>query len=150
MSPATVQSVKSVSHKLLLCLLTVIALLLALFVVLMTTDQVATLPVIMLLGSLGAFMSLQRRLKELSEEDLALFRESNAYTLLAPVAGAVLSGVLYLLIISGLLGWQLFPEISPPSDSVRSANGISKLFQTEFKSSQDYAKLLFWSFVAGF
>ena len=150
MTTASVQSVRLVSQRLLVCLLSVVALLLILFVVLMSTDRIVTLPVILLFGALGAFISLQRRLKDFSEEDLTLFRESIAYTLLAPVAGAVMAGILYLLLISGLLGGQLFPEINADTPAANSASGITKLFQAEAKGAVDYAKLLFWCFVAGF
>jgi hypothetical protein len=150
MSVASVASVRIVSERLLVCLLSVVVLLLILFVVLMSSDRIVTLPVILLFGSLGAFVSLQRRLKDLTEEDLTLFRESIAYTLLAPVAGAVMAGVLYLLLISGLLGGQLFPVFDADNPSTTSAIGIAKLFQAEAAGAADYAKLLFWCFVAGF
>lgn len=149
MNSPSVESVKAVSQRLLCCLGGVVAVLLGLFVVLLSTDKVVTLPVILLFGALGAFMSLQRRLKHLSEEDLMLFRESLSYTLLAPLAGAILAGVLYLMFIAQLLSGPLFPEIRTDTKDVEKVIGLAKLFFTE-ASPVDYAKILVWSFVAGF
>ena len=114
------------------------------------TATIETLPTVLLFGALGAFVSLQRRLKSLSEEDLLLLRESITYTWLAPLAGAMLAGVLYLVFVGQVLTGPLFPEFNSDSDAVEKAVGLAKLFQIESASPVDYAKLLFWSFLAGF
>jgi hypothetical protein len=146
----TVESVKAVSTRLLYCLLILIGALAALFVVLTAIGRFATLPVVLIFGALGAFLSLQRSLKGLSEEDLRLIKESLTYTWLAPVAGAVLAGILYLLFIAQLLVGPLFPIIDADTATVKAASGMAKLFEVDSKGPGDYAKLFFWSFVAGY
>jgi len=142
--------VRDVSVRLLSALGILIGITLCIFLILIYTDKVATLPLVLIFGALGAFISLQRRLKELSEEDLKLIRNSRAFTWLAPVAGAVMAGILYLLFISGLLAGQLFPEFYLDEDVTVTAEGIARIFQIKSDEPSAYAKLLFWSFVAGF
>jgi hypothetical protein len=104
----------------------------------------------MIIGGLGAFISLQRRLKQYSDDDLTLIMNSYTYTWLAPVAGAVLAGVLYLIFISKLLAGDLFPAFTAESEAAKAATGLAKLFEVTSSDPANYAKLFFWSFVAGF
>lgn len=150
MAQATVPSVKAVSARLLWALAILMGVLLILFLALLYTDQVVTLPIILIFGALGAFLSLQRRLKQLSEEDLTLIKESMPFTWLAPVSGAVLAGILYILFISGLLAGELFPKFVFDPESAKGVTGIARIFHVSSNDPADYAKLLFWSFVAGF
>lgn len=140
-------NIKHASRKLLWSTLFLMGILIALFVVLEMVGRVYVLLGVMGLGALGAVVSLVRRLKYLSEEDLKLICDSVPYSLLAQSSGAILAGVLYLLFISGLLTGSLFPKFQ---DAIESASGVSKLFLSECSSPADYAKLFFWSFVAGF
>lgn len=150
MAEATIASVKAVSARLLTALAILMGILLVLFLVLLYTDQVVTLPIVLIFGALGAFISLQRRLKQFSEEDLALFRESIPFTWLAPVSGAVLAGILYILFISGLLAGELFPTFVPNVEAMKDVDGIARIFYVSSDDPADYGKLLFWCFVAGF
>lgn len=150
MTAPTVESVKAVTARLLYCLLILIGTLAALYVVLTAIGVFVTLPVVLIFGALGAFISLQRSLKGLSEEDLRLIKESLTYTWLAPVVGAVLAGMLYLLLIAQLLTGPLFPTIDSATSTVQAASGMAGLFEVEFKGPGEYAKLFFWSFVAGY
>ena len=57
--------------------------------------------------------------------------------------------LIYVLFLSELLSGQLFPAFQPdatPNPGV----GFSSVFEQHAKSYQDYAKLVFWCFVAGF
>ena len=146
MSENTVNHIKKVSSRLLVSLFLLIGGLSAIFFAFIYFDSGLTLPVVLMLGALGAFISLQRRLKSLSVNDLQLFEESLPYTWLAPIAGAVLAGVLYLLFLSGLLAGELFPEFKP----IDPTGAFGGMLSTNSTNSADYAKLFFWSFVSGF
>jgi len=101
------------------------------------------------LGALGGFVGLQRRLKGLPVEDLQLLATSWLYALLSPLVGGVLALVLYALFMSGLLAGELFPKLCPEtSKDVEYA--YSKLLRCAPETVTAYAKLFFWSFVAGF
>ena len=104
---------------------------------------------VLFVGLVGGFVGLQRRLKSLPAEDLALLVESWANIALSPIAGAILAELVYLLFISGLLKGKMFPEFD--ADSPAGTNlGLKELFAVHCKASSDYAMVLFWSFVAGF
>ena len=83
------------------------------------------------------------------QADRRLSRRPTHGTGLAPSAGAVLAGVLYLLFISGLVAGELFPEF-PKNNSTDDATGLARLFGVYSEDPADYAKLLFWSFMSGF
>jgi hypothetical protein len=138
--------VKAVSSRLIVALVAILGLLLVFFVGFMFFGDGLTLPVVMLLGALGAFISLQRRFKDLDEGDLMLIRDSVPYTFLAPLAGATLAGVLYLAFLSGILAGEIFPDFKIEDNS----GAFGGLFTANSSNPADYAKLLFWSFVAGF
>ena len=142
--------IMDVSYRLLTALCILIGLLIALFLLLFYTNKLVTLPIVLIFGSIGAFISLQRRLKQLDDEDLILIKDSKAYTWLAPIAGGVMAGILYLLFISGLLSGDLFPKFKVNETLAKDVEGIVRLFYIQSNEASDYAKLLFWSFVAGF
>ena len=98
-------------------------------------------------GVIGGFVGLQRRLKRMSDGDLELMANSWVYIWLSPLVGGVLAVVLYILFVSGLLRGHLFPEFNGEATVDRS--GFAVLFNVE-GTGRDYAKMLFWSFVAGF
>lgn len=106
-------------------------------------------PTVVLAGFIGALVALQRRLKVLPIGDLRLVAESRVFFLLAPFSGGLLASVLYLLFMSGLLAGELFPAFKQ-DDSIESKNGFFHLLHMHSEEAKDYAKLLFWSFVAGF
>ena len=140
----------------------------------------ATLPVVMLCGIVGGFVSIQRRLKELTMQDLILLAESRIYLILAPFVGGILAMVLYVIFLSGLLQGDLFPEFMADTSAAKGgggavpavgdggavpavgdggavskaggaqANGFMSIFHQHGKDYSDYAKLMFWCFVAGF
>lgn len=103
--------------------------------------------VVMAFGVCGGFISVQRRLKTFEDDDLQLLAISWPYVFLSPVAGGVLSTILYMLFVSELLSGHLFPAFIPGSES---GMDFSRLMNCTAKDYTDYAKLTFWSFVAGF
>jgi hypothetical protein len=103
-------------------------------------------------GLVGGFVSIQQRLRKLDEEDLTMLSESWSAVLLIPIYGAIFSQVLYLIFLAGLLQGDLFPAFYiPPFGDVPTDERFHQfLLGTYPKTGVDFAKLLFWSFVAGF
>jgi hypothetical protein len=100
-------------------------------------------------GFVGGFVGLQRRLKTLPVEDLTLLAKSWVCLVLSPIAGAILAELLYLFFISGLLAGNMFPSFVSDSPH-RSASGLIMIFEVHCPDAANYAKVLFWSFIAGF
>ena len=98
-------------------------------------------------GVTGGFISVQRRLKNLGQKDLAILSSSWWTVILAPIVGGILAVVLLVLFMSGILNGPLFPVFEAISTN---AKDFSRLLECTAKSHEDYAKIIFWSFVAGF
>ncbi len=102
-------------------------------------------------GVVGGFVGLQRRLKSMSDDDLSLLANSWVYVCLSPFVGGILAVVLYVLFLSTLVSGELFPtfvaDTQNPSHQVQT--GFAEIFAVH-GNAVDYAKMLFWSFVAGF
>lgn len=146
-----VRNIQRASNSLLGSFFILILLFLVVYALLTLTEKQATLPVVLLFGALGSFLAQQRRLKELSDEDLELFNYSTIYKWLSPLAGATLAGILYLIFIGGLLGGELFPTFELPEKGTKLAkSGLPVIFEIGSTSPPVYAKLLFWSFIAGY
>lgn len=103
-------------------------------------------------GFIGGFVGLQRRLKDLTIPDLKLIARSIIYTCLSPLAGGVLALLLYVLFLSDLVSGQLFPHFvqDTQKDGASPIIGFSSLFAQHATDYKEYAKLVFWCFVAGF
>lgn len=102
-------------------------------------------------GLLGGFVSIQQRLKKFGEEELDLLSKSWFQILLIPVYGGIFALVLYVGFLSGIVEGSLFPRFAtqefgtpPTTDDIR------RFFSSYPSSGPDLAKLLFWTFVAGF
>jgi hypothetical protein len=111
---------------------------------------VVTPAAVLFVGFIGGFVGLQRRLKTLPPDDLALLADSWVCTALSPVAGAILAELVYLLFISGMLAGNLFPVFAPDNHAAGTVFEFRNIFQVHCATPSDYAKVLFWSFVAGF
>ncbi len=103
-------------------------------------------------GIIGGFVSIQQRLKKIGDEELNLLSESWATILVIPIYGGIFALVLYVLFLSGLLEGHLFPEFYIPtfSEPPTAQNMKEMFYQTYPKQGSDFAKLAFWSFLAGF
>jgi hypothetical protein len=115
----------------------------------MNGKSVPTPVAVLFVGFVGGFVGLQRRLRTLPAEDLTLLANSWVCIALSPIAGAILGELIYLLFISRLLSGNMFPAFVPdnPSETIP---GLKAIFEVHCPSAADYAKVLFWSFVAGF
>lgn len=102
-------------------------------------------------GAIGGLVALQRRLKDLSKEDLGLLATSKYYFLLSPFIGGMLATLLFILFLSGLVRGELFPnfvlDINMPPEH---KSNFLAIFDMGSDNPADYAKLIFWSFMAGF
>jgi hypothetical protein len=112
-------------------------------------NSVFTPVAVLFVGFVGGFVGLQRRLKTLPAEDLTLLANSWVCIALSPIAGAILAELVYLLFISGLLAGTMFPAFVPDHPGA-TTGGLKAIFEVHCPGSSDYAKVLFWSFVAGF
>jgi len=103
-------------------------------------------------GLIGGFVSIQQRLQQIDDEELSLLRESWATILIIPIFGGIFAQILYMLFLSGLVQGHLFPSffIPPFSDTPTVEDVHAFLTQTYPKTGADFAKLIFWSFTAGF
>ncbi len=103
-------------------------------------------------GIIGGFVSIEQRLKKLGSDELDFLSKSWWSILVIPLFGGVFSLVLYLLFLSGLLEGSLFPSFHVPAfaDPPVDENLKSFFAKTYPRSPADFAKLAFWSFVAGF
>ena len=146
--PTKVELIKEVTRRLVVSLLSLIFASAALLIAfLMLKMPISVWAVAMALGICGGFISVQRRLKELTDEDLQLLATSWPYIFLSPLAGGTLAVILYMLFVSGLLAGDLFPSFEAGATT---SKDFTRLLDCTAKDFPDYAKIIFWSFVAGF
>ena len=103
-------------------------------------------------GLVGGFVSIQQRLKKIPDEELELLSRSWFQILLIPVYGGVFALVLYLAFLGGIIEGAMFPRFSVPEFAVPpSTQDMKNLFTSTYPTAGvDLAKLIFWSFIAGF
>jgi hypothetical protein len=103
-------------------------------------------------GLVGGFVSIQQRLKKVSNEELELLSRSWFQILLIPIYGGIFALVLYLAFLGNIVQGATFPRFSMPEFSVPpGTEDMKRLFNATYPSTGvDFAKLIFWCFVAGF
>jgi len=102
---------------------------------------------VFLIGNIGGYVGVHRSLSELSDQDIAELSQS-WWSIVAPsFVGGVLALVLYLLFMSNILGGDVFPKFAADANA---PIGIEAILAQHADGMPSYAKLLFWSFVAGF
>ena len=115
-----------------------------------TPDTVSSIPVVwvsFVFGMTGGFISVQRRLLTLPKLPLRSLAESWSYTILSPLSGGVLAIVAFAIFAGGIVEGPLFPKFDSPMLQIQELEG---LFHIHGEGPEIYAKLIFWSFVAGF
>jgi hypothetical protein len=138
----------SVSRRLFIALMVLFSIALATVILLPDSRHIIFVVVIMS-GLIGGFVGLQRRLKELTIKDLELIADSWVYTCLSPLVGGILAFLLHILFLSGLLSGDLFPHFIA-DEKVEKITGFASIFQQHGSGYKEYAKLIFWCFIAGF
>jgi hypothetical protein len=117
---------------------------------------IATVILVLLLGALGGFLSVQQRIQKIpSEQDpiLTMFELQNGRfaVRLAPLTGAICALVLFLIFQAGLLKGALFPDMGQIKLFFgRFAEFPFRLTITEAQKFAEFGKLLVWCFIAGF
>jgi hypothetical protein len=103
-------------------------------------------------GLVGGFVSIQQRLKDVNDQELDLLSRSWYQILLIPVYGGIFALVLYLAFLGGIIEGALFPRLTVPGfGTPPSTQDMINLFTSTYPTTGvDVAKLIFWSFVAGF
>jgi FtsH-binding integral membrane protein len=103
-------------------------------------------------GVIGGFVSIQQRLKKLSDEDLTHLESSWVHIVIPPFFGGIFALIFYVFALSGILEGALFPTfVIPEFANPPTSEDIEKLLlETYPASGQDFARLTIWSFLAGF
>lgn len=117
------------------------------------------LPVVILAGMLGAFVSALNRIYSASEvfpigKYTELLREVNgyliAYSSIPPLVGAISAAVLYVAFAAEVLTGPFFPAFSCGEGGNRCDEFQTFLQFWSPEKAPDYAKAIVWGFIAGF
>lgn len=103
-------------------------------------------------GLIGGFVSMQQRLPKTPLNELKQLSSSWVSITLVPINGGIFAIVLMLMFAGKIIQGQLFP-IYPDADTfpITSVETLYKWIKNAYPATGvDTAKLLFWSFVAGF
>lgn len=108
-------------------------------------ERVAIL--VFLIGNIGSYISVHRSLGELKYDEVVGLASSWWAIVVPSVVGGVLALALYLLFMSNILVGDLFPRFEKDSDAPM---GLDSIIAQHGVDMVAYAKIFFWSFVAGF
>jgi hypothetical protein len=120
------------------------------------TNFLAMLATILYSGIIGGFVSSQRRMQNIPSDGdplISVFSLDNAgyYLWLSPLLGAIFAVVLTLMFIAGLLKGSFFPDFQLSAGGPHHGLPFFDFtWNTLPKTSEDYAKLVVWAFLAGF
>lgn len=118
----------------------------------------ATLLPVLFVGAMGGLLSMQQRYQSVSREgdpidNISQLMQNWSRLFLPAISGAIFAALLYMLFIGGLLEGDLFPKLGSNPGNTNNQDGTSMwdfLKHARPGSSRDYAKLIIWSFIAGF
>lgn len=107
--------------------------------------QIAIL--VFLIGNIGGYVSVHRGLSELTDGEV-IGLSSSWWSIIVPsFIGGVLALALYVLFLSNILSGDLFPKWESKAGGSQGPEAFLTVYAVDMAS---YAKLYFWSFVAGF
>jgi hypothetical protein len=124
--------------------------------------DVPLIATVMLTGALGAFFSALTRLYSFDELPRVLIDgglklptpQLLMYSLIPPLVGAIAALILYLMFAGQLISGGLFPAITchePKVDGAEGCTKLSSILSTDGPDHAiDFAKVIVWSFIAGF
>ena len=107
---------------------------------------------VFLLGTIGSVANNYRRLQRLPSDTSAIADKSMSRLVtiqlyVSPFIGGIFALVLYMLFVGGILKGALFPDFP----DLHKYESVSKFIESAKPTMvSDAAKLMFWSFVAGF
>jgi hypothetical protein len=143
-----------VSKRLLLVTGVVVGLTVVLFALTLTkvVDRFWVSWFVFALGVIGGFVSIQQRLKRLSEPELVQLASSWVHILMSPLFGGIFAVLFYLVLLARIVEGPLFPEFAIDAwGSTPTVEDIRGFFSDTYPvSGEDFAKLGFWAFVSGF
>ncbi|MES2105095.1 MAG: hypothetical protein V4634_13840 [Pseudomonadota bacterium] len=117
---------------------------------------VTTLGVVLFTGLLGGLLSVQQRYQSASDEgdpvhNITVLQWGNFSVLISPFSGALFAAIFYVVFVAGLVKGDLFPDFSHLSSQKPGSRYFSEFFTYATPNSiVAYAKLIVWSFIAGF
>ncbi len=115
----------------------------------------SALPLVTLLGAVGGFVSLLRRLQSVSIEGSRLLglieMEYGKWSLLfqSLFSGSIFALILLLIFAAGLVKGDLFPDLHELA-AKGNTNFVELLWPLSEENTGEFHKLLVWSFIAGF
>ncbi len=139
-------------NKRLFCLLLVLFVLLITYLGMIFYERsfLPLLPLVVLSGLTGGFIGIQRRIRSLDLNELELITVSWLATSLPALYGGILAIVMYVLFLSEIITGPLFPTFESTQPMQEIGSGIESIINTKVVTYQDAARLIFWSFVAGY
>ncbi|HEX9929281.1 MAG TPA: hypothetical protein VGB02_12150 [Pyrinomonadaceae bacterium] len=113
----------------------------------------ATFIIVLIVGAMGGLVSMQQRFQSVSNEGDPIHNISELARgwfsiFLSPISGAIFAAVLYFAISGKLLEGALFPIINQGGEG--SGRFVFFIQETVPKDGVAFAKLMIWSFIAGF
>jgi hypothetical protein len=115
-----------------------------------------TFVIVLLMGTLGGFVSTHLRLQSSASEgdaieSLAKLDHGWLSIFISPVSGAIFAAILYMLFAGAFLTGTVFPEIATPAEKIKDGLSFGAFATlTGPATGVDFSKLLVWSFIAGF
>jgi hypothetical protein len=111
--------------------------------------------VALLAGAIGGLASVQQRIQSAPGEGDAIRSVLSLYDgmfsiYLSPVVGAVSAGLLFLLLVANYLSGDLLPKMETPRDGDAALDLRTFFLKSGPIGGLGYAKLIIWSFLAGF
>ena len=105
---------------------------------------------IVVCGILGSYVGMHNKLKFMKDEELRGLANSKFAIMTPALIGGLLALVLYLIFLGKIIEGELFPSFVEDC-KCDSSKGFSSIFnQKAAEGYVGYAKLLVWSFVAGY
>lgn len=104
---------------------------------------------VFLFGNIGAYVGVHRSLATLQDSEINGLADSWLGLIVPSFVGGILAFVIYLLFLSNIISGDLFPHFTADQNAPAQPSFDILAYQ-HADTAADYAKLMFWSFLAGF
>lgn len=141
-------------------LIGVVIILLVIFLNAMGVGQArpATLLPVIFVGAMGGLLSMLQRYQSMSRagdpiDNISEMIQSWPRIFLPAISGVIFAALLYMMVIGGLLQGDLFPTLTAYTKDSTNPDGVGLwdlIRHGRPASTSNYAKLIIWSFLAGF